>query len=94
MRHRLRILIDFYSSFSALLFLAGLGFLFLRLVSIGPDAVTAVLALVGIATGLPLRVHSLTTGLHTLLEEERQITHQRLAKLEVDELGSDKTDKT
>ena len=84
MRRRLRILIDFYSSLSAMLFVAGLSFLFLRLVNVGPDALTAALAIVGIGIGLPLRVHSLTSGLHTLLEEERQITHRRLAELESD----------
>ena len=82
MKRRLQILIDFYSSPSALLFVLGLGFLFLRLADIGPTTLTAILTVVSIGTGLPLRLHSQTTGLHTLLEEERQITHRRLAELE------------
>ena len=82
MKRRLRILIDFYSSPSALLFLIGLGFLFLRLADIGPSTLLAILAVVCIGTGLPLRLHSQTSGLHTLLEEERQITHRRLTELE------------
>lgn len=94
MRRRLVTLIDFYASPSALLFLIGLCALFLRLTNIGPNLITTVVALVCIGAGLPLRMHSLTSGLHTLLEEERVITHSRLAKLEdADDPGATEGDR-
>ena len=82
MARRLGILFDFYKSPSALLFALGLGVLFLRLLDIGPNALTSTVALVFIGVGLPLRLHSQTSGLNMLLEEERQITHGRLSALE------------
>lgn len=82
MKRRLGILIDFYAAQSALLFLTGMGVLLLRLLNIGPDALTSIAGLVLIGVGLPLRLHSQTSGLNILLEEERQITHRRLSKLE------------
>ena len=82
MSDRLRTLIDFYRSPSALMFLVGLGFLLLRLLNIGPTTITSLIAISFIGAGLPLRLHSQTRGLHILLEEERQITHRRLSELE------------
>ena len=82
MKRRLGILIDFYAAPSALLFLTGMGVLLLRLLNIGPDAFTSIAGLVLIGVGLPLRLHSQTSGLYILLEEERQITHRRLSELE------------
>lgn len=82
MARRFLILVDFYRSPSALLFLTGMGLLLLRLLEIGQQEVTSTLAVIFISVGLPLRLHSQTSGLNTLLEEERQITHRRLSRLE------------
>lgn len=80
--HRIRTLLDFYAARSSVLFLVGLAALGLRLFEVGPSTIFSLIAIIGVGVGLPLRLHAQNTRLNTLLEEERQITHGRLSKLE------------